>query len=103
MIIYNVTVSVDYSAHDEWLNWMKQIHIPEVMETGKFIDCKMSKILADEEGGKSYSIQYLCKNMEVLESYQENEAPALQQKHSKLFGGKTHAFRTILEVVHHEK
>ncbi len=92
MIIYNVTVSVDYSADDEWLDWMKAIHIPEVMATGKFIDCKLSKILAEEEGGKSYSIQY-----------QKNDAPRLQQKHNEKFGGKTHAFRTLLEVIHHEE
>ena len=103
MIIYNVTVSVDYSANVEWLEWMKAIHIPEVMATGKFIECKMSKILAEEEGGKSYSIQYLCESMDTLEKYQHNEAQELQLKHNKKFGGKTHAFRTLLEVIHHEK
>ena len=103
MIIYNVTVSVDYNANEEWLDWMKSTHIPEVMATGKFIDCKLSKILAEEEGGKSYSIQYLCKNMDTLEGYQKNDAPGLQQKHAEKFGGNTHAFRTLLEVVHHEK
>ncbi len=103
MIIYNVTVSVDYSANAEWLDWMKAIHIPEVMATGKFVDCKLSKIMAEEEGGKSYSIQYLCENKETLEEYQINDAPALQEKHTLKFGGKTHAFRTLLEVLHHEK
>jgi len=103
MIIYNVTVSVDYSADEEWLDWMKAIHIPEVMATGKFIDCKLSKILAEEEGGKSYSIQYLCESKDTLEVYQKNDAPRLQQKHNEKFGGKTHAFRTLLEVIHHEE
>ncbi|MEO8448027.1 MAG: DUF4286 family protein, partial [bacterium] len=28
MILYNVTVNVDDSVHDEWLEWMKTIHIP---------------------------------------------------------------------------
>ena len=35
MIIYNVTSNIDESIHDEWLNWMRQEHIPQVLGTGK--------------------------------------------------------------------
>ena len=59
MIIYNVTVSlVDQSIHQDWLKWMKEIHIPNVLATGLFIENKIAKIHAEEEGGISYSIQY---------------------------------------------
>jgi hypothetical protein len=102
MIIYNVTVSIDAAAEEEWVNWMRSIHIPEVMATGKFIESKMSRILAEEEGGKAYSIQYSCKDMETLELYQQEDAPALQQKHAVLFGDKAVAFRTLMNVVHIE-
>ena len=59
MIIYNVTVNIDYDVHDEWLHWMQTEHIPDVMRTGLFLEAKISRILAEEEGGKSYAIQYL--------------------------------------------
>ena len=37
MIIYNITVSIiDQNIHQNWLKWMKEIHIPEVMDTGFF-------------------------------------------------------------------
>ena len=46
MIIYNVTVSlVDQSIHQDWLKWMKEIHIPEVMDTGFFLDNKICRLL----------------------------------------------------------
>ena len=102
MIIYNVTVSIDYDVHDEWLDWMRSIHIPEVMATGKFIESKMSKILAEEEGGKAYSIQYLCESMDLLERYQIEDAPSLQKKHIEKYGSKAVAFRTLMDVVHFE-
>lgn len=102
MIIYNVTVSIDYDSHDEWLEWMKKEHIPEVMATNKFKECRMSKIHAEEEGGKAYSIQYLCESQDVLDSYQKEDAPALQQKHLEKFGNKALAFRTLLEIVHQQ-
>jgi hypothetical protein len=91
-------VSIDEGVHDEWLNWMKEVHIPDVMNTEMFIEAKISRILAEEEGGKSYSIMYLCKNMETLELYQEKHAPRLQQEHSKRYANRFAAFRTLLEV-----
>ena len=99
MIIYNVTVIVDVDVHDEWLNWMKTDHIPDVMSTGFFMKSKMSKILAFEEGGLSYSIQYSCKDMPTLERYQSEAGPRLQEEHSAKFAGKFEAFRTLLQVV----
>src|SRR5688500_720674 len=95
-IIYNVTVNIDYDAHDEWLYWMQTVHIPEVMNTGMFIEAKIARIMAEEEGGKSYSIQYLCENMAMYERYRDEFAPALQHDHSSRFAGKFVAFRTLL-------
>ena len=103
MILYNVTVNIDNDVHDEWLDWMKTVHIPEVLNTGFFIENKICRILAEEDGGSSYAIQYLCKSTEAFEEYQNNHAPALQQKHIEKYAGKFGAFRTILEIVHQHK
>ena len=46
MIIYNVTVNVDEDVLNSWLDWMTKNHIPDVLDTGLFIECKLSKILA---------------------------------------------------------
>ena len=63
MILYNVTVSlVDQSIHQDWLKWMKEIHIPEVMDTGYFLDNKICRLLVEDE--ITYAIQYACKDME---------------------------------------
>lgn len=97
-VIYNVTVSVDYDVAEHWLEWMKEEHIPEVMETGHFIESKISKVVGHEDGGLTYAIQYLCQNMEVYEAYQANFAPTLQAKHTEKFGSQTVAFRTLLHV-----
>lgn len=98
-IIYNVTVNIDDSAHEEWLNWMKTKHIPDVMETGRFIENRFCKVLSDDPQGTTYSIQYLCENHTVLEEYMKTEAPALQKEHSKKYEGKFVAFRTLLKVI----
>lgn len=102
MILYNVTINIDDDVHDEWLQWMKEVHIPDVMNTGYFLENRICKIMAESDGGVSYAIQYLCKNMEDLEDYQEKHAPRLQQEHTDRYAGKFAAFRTLLEVVHQQ-
>jgi len=99
MIIYNVTVSIDDSVENDWVNWMKDNHIPDVLETGMFLESRFTRVLGEEEGGKTYSIQYLCKDMETYERYRDELAPHLQKKHAERFQGKFSAFRTILNVV----
>ena len=100
MIIYNVTVRIDKEIEKQWLDWMKNTHIPDVMNTALFLDCKISRVLEEEVGGHTYTVQYSCKNRQDYEKYQNEFAPKLQAHHSKKFAGKFTAFRTLLEVVH---
>ena len=101
MIIYNVTVNIDESIQTDWITWMKEVHIPEVMETGYFLENRFAKVLStqEDEVGHTYSIQYLCNSMEDLEEYQEKCSAPLQEAHGKRYQGKFVAFRTLLEVV----
>jgi hypothetical protein len=101
MIIYNVTVNVESDIHDEWLQWMKEKHIPDVMRTGMFVENRICKVLNREqdETGFTYAIQYVCKNMADYELYQKEHAPLLQAEHSERYRNKFVAFRTLLEIV----
>ncbi len=99
MIIYNVTVSIEEDVHDDWLNWMKTVHIPDVMATGKFVDYQICKVLSQEDKGLTYAIQYRCKDMKTLHMYQVQDAPNLQKDHGERYSGKYVAFRSLLEVV----
>ena len=99
MIIYNVTINIDGQVHEEWLDWMKNVHIPEVMSTGYFLENRFSKVLSDDPEGITYSVQYLCNCMKDYEDYKSNHAPALQKKHTEKFANRFVAFRTLLEVV----
>jgi len=101
MIVYNVTVNIDDDVHDEWLDWMINTHIPEVMATGKFTEYRVCRILSrqEDETGQTYSIQYIAKDMTDYEDYQRDHAPALQQKTSEKYGEKFVAFRTLMEMM----
>lgn len=100
MIIYNVTINVDESIHDQWMKWMTEKHIPEMLNTGKFTKALMSQVLIQEDmGGITYSIQYSCKSRELLEAYYQEDAEKLRGEGFELFGNKFGAFRTELQMV----
>ena len=99
MFIYNVTINIADECHTDWVKWMKEIHIPEVMKTACFIDSQILKVLYVEDEGHTYSIQYKFLEMADIEKYQKEFAPALQADHTKKFEGKYAAFRTLLQMV----
>ncbi len=99
MILYNVTVSIDDDIQEEWLDWMKKKHIPDVMNTNCFLECRISRVHGEEEGGKTYAISYIAPSKEKYDEYQEKHAEKLQQEHSEKFKDKFAAFRTLLTVL----
>lgn len=100
MLIYNVTINVDDTVHEQWLEWMKDKHVPNMLATGKFTHAKMVKVLVEEDmGGITYSIQYTTKNRSTLEAYYKEDADRLRADAQKMFPNKFVAFRTELEVV----
>lgn len=100
MILYNVTVNIDEEVRDEWLAWMKEVHIPDLLNTGLFTSCKLARIMAEEAGGNAYSIQYFAPSILEYERYVKEYAPKFQAEHNEKFNGKFAAFRTLLHVIH---
>jgi hypothetical protein len=100
MIIYNVTLKVDKEVANSWVQWMKSEHMADLMSTGLFTDCRLCRLLEqDETDGITYSAQYFCNNMEAYNSYIEKFAEGMREKGNKLFGGKFVAFRSVMEVI----
>lgn len=100
MIIYSVTIKIDLDVHDEWVNWMKDEHIAEVLGTGKFVQHRFHRILAqDESDGITYNVQYYAPSMQDYFEYRDHHAPALQEKGAAQFKDKFVAFRTLLKEV----
>jgi hypothetical protein len=101
MIIYNVTVKVEASIAKEWLQWMQEIHIPEVIATGCFHHYKILQLLEiDESEGPTYAIQYEAKNLDDYNKYISECATGLRQKTFDKWGNNFIAFRTLMQVVH---
>jgi DNA-directed RNA polymerase beta' subunit len=100
MLIYNVTTGVDKKIEQDWLVWMKEVHIPEVMKTQMFLGFRIYRVLtAEQDDTVSYAIQYQVQSIHQLEQYLDKYAPALREEVKKKFGDKAVSFRTLLEEV----
>jgi len=103
MYIYNVTVNIEETIKTDWLRWMQEKHIPEMLATGKFSEAKLSQVMVEEEQGSTYSIQFTTDSKETLEKYYLENADQLRQETRTLFKEKLVAFRTELKVINHVK
>ena len=65
MIIYNVTIKVDTEIADNWVSWMKDEHIPDLLQTGKIQDARLCRLIDDQPGedAVTYVAQYSCNTM----------------------------------------
>ena len=99
MIIYNVTVSVEESIKEDWLIWMKNVYILEVMATGIFSKSQINRVIVEGDSDNTFAIAYTCKSMKDLHQYQVKFASDLQQKYTDRYGDKVVAFRTLMEVI----
>lgn len=99
MILYHVTVKIDNDVRQDWLTWMKNVHIPDVMDTGRFESYRITRMISDEDDGTTFSIQYTAKDMGAIDQYLSNEAPSLQADHTRRYEGKFVAYRTFHHIL----
>ena len=100
MIIYNVTIKVAQPIADEWLQWLREEHIPEMLNTGCFYNHKIVRLLeVDDSEGPTYAIQYNAASKADYNRYIEQHAEVLRSKSYKKWGDKFIAFRSVMQVV----
>ena len=99
MIIYSVTITIEPSIESEWVDWMNRFHIPDVLRTNCFTECRTYKVLASDGGELTYLLQYSCRSIEEYHRYRDNFAPALQRGHTDRFAGRFRGSRQLLEEI----
>ena len=100
MIVYNVTTKVDTAVAGEWLQWLKEEHIPEIINSGCFTHANILELLeTDNTDGPTYTVQYFAESKSNYNVYIEKFAPVMRQKSFDKWGNKTIAFRSLMKVV----
>lgn len=100
MLIYNVTIKVNWAIHDVWLIWMQREHIPEVVATGCFTRSQLVRLLeVDEKDGPTYAAQYFAESKVDYNRYIELHSVIMRQKSFDKWGEQFIAFRSLMQIV----
>ena len=100
MIVYNVTVKIDWPYAAEYVHWMKTEHIPEMIATGCFEDARMMRLLeVDDEEGPTFVCQFEAATLAKYEAYINDHSAVLRGKSLEAWGEKLIAFRTVMEKI----
>src|SRR6478672_8288706 len=100
MIVYNVTVKTEHSIAADWLEWIKEEHIPEIIGTGCFSHAHVLQLLeVDDTEGPTYAVQYFADSKALYNRYIEKYADKMRAKAMEKWGNKFIAFRTVMQVV----
>jgi hypothetical protein len=100
MIIYNVTIKINWLIHDAWLLWMQHEHMPEVVATGCFTHSQLARLLeTDDKDGPTYAAQYFADSKSGYNRYIELHSAGLRQKGFDKWGDQFTAFRSVMQIV----
>jgi len=100
MIIYNVTIKVQASIHQQWLIWLKAEHIPAILNTGCFTHSTILQLLeTDESEGPTYALQFHTESKAQYNRYLELFSTELRKKSYEKWGDKFIGFSSVMQVV----
>lgn len=100
MIIYNVTVKTETAISLEYITWLKEEHIPDIINTGCFTEAKILRLLeVDETDGLTFAVQYFALSKALYNRYIQKFSDEMRKKSADKWGQKVIAFRSVMEVV----
>lgn len=99
MIIFNDTIIVEEAAHEKWLKWIKEIHIPAVMATGYFTSYQVLNVIDSPNEGVTYCIQYQTDSLEKFNHFYNKHLHQLQENHNQEFENQFVIFNTLMQTV----
>lgn len=99
MLVYNTTFQVDDDVHDNFLIWIKECYIPEVLKHGTLSAPRICRILSHRDEGSSYSLQWEVENSTLLHRWHLEQGARLNDELLKIFKDKVVGFPTLMEIV----
>jgi hypothetical protein len=99
MIVFNDTIIVEEAIHEKWLEWMKSVYIPAVMETGHFKSHQILSVIDSPNEGITYCIQYHADSLADFDQFYKKHFHRLQALHNQQFENQHVIFNTLMKTV----
>ena len=100
MLIYNITLKIEWTIQPQWLAWMNDVYIKQVMNTGCFISYQLVRLLdIDEDEGPTYALQLYMESRAQYIEYLGQHLPEHETLALQKWGSRALSFSTLMEVV----
>lgn len=98
-IIYEVNLEIETNTAPNFITWLNETHIPEMLHIDGFMTAQLHKDESKKDGFLLYTCQYTVESREKLEEYFSKHSAKMRKHGQDLFGGKFSATRRILHLV----
>ncbi len=100
MLIFNITFLVSDKVHNTWLKWVREEHIPFMIDSTYFSQPQVARVVtSDKEDGTSFSVQFHVDDLRTLKQWNQEYSAKLKANCSQNFGTEVLFFTTVLELV----
>lgn len=100
MLIYNITLKVEWTIQPQWLAWMKDTYIKQAMNTGFFSQYQLVRLLdIEEDEGPTYALQLYVESREKYIEFLAQCLPELETIALQKWGSSALSFSTLMEII----
>lgn len=98
---FSVSILVNHSVEQDWIKWMKDIHIKEIIETKCFKKAQFCKVHHEtkQEGATNYNVVFFADSQQDIIHFYDKYDKDFQKKVFDLYQQNVIFFRTELEFV----
>lgn len=80
MLVYCVTTVLEKEIEKVWVQWMRKVHLSEMLATGKFTKALLYKKQTSPASSQvTYCAEYFTPDQETLQRYYKENAAALRK------------------------
>lgn len=99
-VVFNITVKIEKSIVQLWLQWMTDEIAPAIIGTNCFTGFTILNLLELEDGESStYAVQFFSETLEEYQRYMQRFSNDFTEKSFLKWGEKTVSFSTVMQVV----
>ncbi|MCD8261046.1 MAG: DUF4286 family protein [Bacteroides sp.] len=100
MLVYNTTFHVYYEVEKNFVIWIQESYIPEIIQGGLLKSPRFMRVLSrHNDEGESYSMQWEVESSGLLHRWHTETGVRMNGEIGRIFKNKVVGFPTLLEIV----
>ncbi len=99
MLLYNTTYHVEEEVEKNFLIWLNEVYIEEVLKNGVLKSPRLCRVLSHHDNGSCYSLQWEVEDSMQLHHWHLQQGVKLNEQLLQIFKDKVVGIPTLMEIV----